>query len=136
MRWWFYSFCNFKKIVQKAKVHIFWEGHKILRNLHLKFDYSTHSQILCGDFAKFCGLLRIYELYEQEWILMPWYLLLFLFSKENWRSVNLRIVSPKIWTKNSNDFCPVSGTVKGRNPSYFGRNDDFKHKFILKFTDL
>ena len=27
------------------KVHIFWEGHKIVWNLHLKFDYSTHSQI-------------------------------------------------------------------------------------------
>ena len=27
------------------KVHIFWEGHKILKNLHLKFDYSTHSHI-------------------------------------------------------------------------------------------
>ena len=26
------------------KVHIFWEGHKILRNLHLTFDYSTYSQ--------------------------------------------------------------------------------------------
>ena len=26
------------------KVHIFWEGHKILRNLSLTFDYSTYSQ--------------------------------------------------------------------------------------------
>ena len=25
------------------KVHIFWEGHKILRNLPLTFDYSTYS---------------------------------------------------------------------------------------------
>ena len=25
------------------KVHIFWEGHKILRNLPLTFDYSTHT---------------------------------------------------------------------------------------------
>ena len=24
-----------------GKVHIFWEGHKILRNLHLTFDHST-----------------------------------------------------------------------------------------------
>ena len=24
------------------KVHIFWEGHKILRNLHLNFVYSTN----------------------------------------------------------------------------------------------
>ena len=44
------------------KVHIFWEGHKILRNLPLTFDYSTYSQKLEEDFAKFCGLLRIYEL--------------------------------------------------------------------------
>ena len=44
------------------KVHIFWEGHKILRNLHLTFDYSTYSQKLGEDFATFCGLLRIYEL--------------------------------------------------------------------------
>ena len=30
--------------VTTSKVHIFWEGHKILRNLHLTFDYSTYSQ--------------------------------------------------------------------------------------------
>ena len=35
---------------------------KILRNLPLTFDYSTYSQKLVEDFAKFCGLLRIYEL--------------------------------------------------------------------------
>ena len=46
-----------------VKVHILWEGHKILQNLHLTFDHSTYSQRLRGDFAKFCGLLRIYELY-------------------------------------------------------------------------
>ena len=34
-----------------------------MRNLHLTFDYSTYSQKLGEDFAKFCGLLRIYELY-------------------------------------------------------------------------
>ena len=45
-----------------SKVHIFWEGHKILRNLHLTFDYSTYSQKLGEDFAKVCGLFRIYEL--------------------------------------------------------------------------
>ena len=43
-------------------VHIFCEGHKILRNLHLTFDCSTYSQKLGEDFAKFYGLLRIYEL--------------------------------------------------------------------------
>ena len=45
-----------------GKVHIFWEGHKILRNLHLTFDCMYSSQKLGEDFAKFCGLLRIYEL--------------------------------------------------------------------------
>ena len=34
---------------------MFWEGHKILRNLHLTFDYSTYSQKLGEDFAKFCA---------------------------------------------------------------------------------
>ena len=46
-----------------AKVHILWEGHKILRNLHQLFVLCTASQIIGGDCAKFCGLLRIYELY-------------------------------------------------------------------------
>ena len=48
------------------KGHILWGGHKILRNLHLRFDrYYTHhytEQIYDGDFAKFRGLLKIYEL--------------------------------------------------------------------------
>ena len=35
---------------------------KMLRNLHLTFDHSKHSQKLGEDFTKFCGLLRIYEL--------------------------------------------------------------------------
>ena len=44
------------------KVHIFWEGHKILQNLHRKFDWHYIGQIYSGGFAKFCGLLRICEL--------------------------------------------------------------------------
>ena len=46
-----------------VKVHIFWEGHKILGNLHQLFDWYYTGQIIGGDFAKFCGLLRKYELY-------------------------------------------------------------------------
>ena len=42
---------------KKNKVHIFWEGHKILRNLHIRKIYG-------GDFSKICGLLTIYELYQ------------------------------------------------------------------------
>ena len=37
---------------------------KILRNLPLTSDYSTYGQKLGEDFAKSCGLLRIYELYK------------------------------------------------------------------------
>ena len=36
----------------------------MLRNLHQLFVLCTASQISGGDFAKFCGLLRIYELYK------------------------------------------------------------------------
>ena len=46
------------------KVHIFWEAHKIVRNLHQLFVLYTASQIIGGDFAKFCGLFRIYEFYD------------------------------------------------------------------------
>ena len=57
------SIYSFRFVV---KVHIFWEGHKILQNLHLTFDCVYCSQMKGGDFAKFCGLLRIYELYLQS----------------------------------------------------------------------
>ena len=46
------------------KVHIFLEGHKMLQNLHHLFDWQYIGQIFGGDFAKFCGLLRINELYN------------------------------------------------------------------------
>ena len=57
-----------KKISQSNKIkgdklHIFWEGHKFLQNLHRRFVLCSNGQIYGGDFAKFCGLLRIYELY-------------------------------------------------------------------------
>ena len=34
-----------------------------MRNLHQLFVLCTGSQIIGGNFAKFCGLLRIYDLY-------------------------------------------------------------------------
>ena len=46
-------------------IYVFWEGHKILRNLYLTFVLWSASQKLGEDFAKFSGLLRIYELYLQ-----------------------------------------------------------------------
>ena len=54
-----------------GRVHIFWEGHKCLRNLHLRFVLCSNSQIYGGDFWKFCGLHRIYEL---------WWITIFLYS--------------------------------------------------------
>ena len=50
------------KLKTALKVQIFWEGHKILRNLHQLFDWQYTGQIVGGRFSKFCGLLRIYEL--------------------------------------------------------------------------
>ena len=49
-----------------SKFHIFWEGHKSLQNLHRKFVLWSNGQIYEGDFAKFCGLLRIHELYDKH----------------------------------------------------------------------
>ena len=43
------------------KVGTFLEDHKILRNLHRRFDRYSIGQIYGGDFGKFCGLLRIDE---------------------------------------------------------------------------
>ena len=34
-----------------------------MRNLHRRFDWHYIGQIYGGDFAKYCGLLRVYELY-------------------------------------------------------------------------
>ena len=45
----------------RIKVHIFWEGHKILRNLPLTLDCMYCSQKLGENFAKFCGFLKIYD---------------------------------------------------------------------------
>ena len=49
----------------EGKVHIFWEGHINLQNLRLTFDCIYCSQKLGEDISKFCGLLRIYELYSK-----------------------------------------------------------------------
>ena len=40
-------------LVRNFKVHIFWEGHKNLRNLPLTFDCMYCGQKLVEDFAKF-----------------------------------------------------------------------------------
>ena len=53
-------------IYMNDKVRIFREGHKILQNLHRRFVLCSNSQILGGDFAKFCVLLRIYEFHPKS----------------------------------------------------------------------
>ena len=58
-----HSAVGHKSQFKVVKVHIFWEGHTILRNLGQLFDWQYIGQKIGGDFAKFCGLLKIYELY-------------------------------------------------------------------------
>ena len=53
-------------VIGKFKVQIFWEGHKILQNLHCRFVLCSANQIYSGYFAKFWDLLRIYELSETK----------------------------------------------------------------------
>ena len=60
-----------------VKVHIFWEGHKILQNLHQLFDWQYIGQTIGRDFEKICGLLRIYELYY--YLCIAWWFHEFLF---------------------------------------------------------
>ena len=48
--------CKGKTVDINSKVHIFWEGHKILQNLHRRLDRYYIGQIYGGDFAKFYGL--------------------------------------------------------------------------------
>ena len=43
----------------------FLKGHKILQKFHHRFDRYYIGQVYCGDFAKICGLLIIYELYAR-----------------------------------------------------------------------
>ena len=62
--WWITKYIQFHmRSWQVCKVHIFWEGHKILQHLHRRFVLCSASQIYRGDFTKFGGLLRRYELY-------------------------------------------------------------------------
>ena len=40
----------------QIKIQLFWEGHKILQNLHQLFDWQYIGQIIVGDFEKFLVL--------------------------------------------------------------------------------
>ena len=54
--------CSFEMYLTFIKFIYSEKATKLLRNLHRKFDWHYIGQIY-GDFAKFCGRLRIYELY-------------------------------------------------------------------------
>ena len=45
------------------KVQIFWEGHKILKDLPIFLTLLSNEEKLGDFFSTFCGLLRISELY-------------------------------------------------------------------------
>ena len=51
--WWEFGIEAF---ISVCKVHIFWEGHMFLRNLHLRFVLCSNGQIYSGDFAKFVAV--------------------------------------------------------------------------------
>ena len=50
-------------VVILLKLRFCEKATKVLGNHQLKFVLCSNGQIFSGDFAKLCGLLRIYELY-------------------------------------------------------------------------
>ena len=51
------------QVIITIKVHIFWESHNFAISLPFFCPICSTSQKSGGDLAKFCDLLRIYELY-------------------------------------------------------------------------
>ena len=79
-------------------------------NIHQLFVLCSASQVIGGDFAKFCGLLRIYELYHlYSYIFRRYFLSLlsYVFGK-NWEYVELwktkcefiKVLAPFLWALN------------------------------------
>ena len=46
-----------------CKVHIFWEGHKILQNLHRRFDWHCIGQIYGADFVALSEYMNFITMY-------------------------------------------------------------------------
>ena len=91
-----------------GKVHIFWEGHKILQNLHLTFVLCSASQKYVKDFAKFCGYLRIYELYYRQ--------------------------PPRIWKSNKNSAPVLGGQRKEQKRLNQNYNEGSAYLKIWKYS--
>ena len=63
-----YQYNQYKNLADLAclfslKLRFCEKDAKFLQNHHLRFVLCSNSQVYGGDFAKLCGLLRIYELY-------------------------------------------------------------------------
>ena len=52
-KFWFRPILDPSSLAMSFKVHIFWEGHKILRNFHQLFDWQYIGQIIGGDLPNF-----------------------------------------------------------------------------------
>ena len=103
------------------KVHIFWEGHKILRNLHLTFDCYTailKNLNFCANSArsKTWSRKNISWIERKSLLTKPSNVLPFLHIKLNWRKNSKRTKvrwrfrkilwpSQNIWTLSSSAFC-------------------------------
>ena len=62
---WFGKVINFCCVVYSwLKMRFCEKDTNFLQNHHLRFFLCSNGQIYGRDFAKFCGLLRIYELYN------------------------------------------------------------------------
>ena len=93
--------------VSEVKVHIFWEGHKFLRNLHLRIALYSNGQIYGCDFTKCFGLLMNVQ--------MPFLWLKSVFSMPNkwfevWQSMFKHPVS-MYWSTQHN-YCSEISTVE------------------------
>ena len=62
---------NSGRIHNLCKVHIFWEGHKILWNLNLVFDWHYIGKKQGGDFAK-CVAFSGYMKFKGAFICYVW----------------------------------------------------------------
>ena len=65
--WWIFCPFHLKICHLVRKVHIFWEKFWEISTVDLSYVLSAR-QIYSGDFAKFCGHLRLYEL-KVGWVL-------------------------------------------------------------------
>ena len=116
-------------MIETDKVHIFWEGHKFLRNFHRRFVLCSNSQIYGGDFLKFCGLLRMYN-----FTLELFYFTLFLGHKNVITNV-LRLPESGKRKKKSDQCFLERSSKKYKKKCHCGSNNSVKWLWILQRRD-